>query len=70
MEQNNNDTRASMARNLIEAIERVRKDVAKVELWAYAVTGFAQPIPDYKPGDISVWLPREQATMLKNSEKS
>ncbi len=62
------EARAKVTRNLFDAIERVREDVAKVEFWANAVTGFAQPVPDYDPGQMTVWLPGEQATRLKRTE--
>ena len=58
------DARAEMRRHLIEAIEQVRLDMAKVELWAYAVSGFARPVPRYDPTKIDVWLPSEQAKKL------
>ena len=58
------DPKLMTARHLIEAIERVREDIAKVELWAYAVTGFARPVPDYEPGEMTVWLPCEQGSVL------
>jgi hypothetical protein len=63
------DAREMVARHLIEAIERVRQDVEKVEFWADAITGFAQPVPDYEPGQVNVWVPREQASKLKDSSK-
>jgi hypothetical protein len=58
------DAQAELTRHLIEAIEQVRLDMAKVELWAYAVSGFSRPVPGYEAGKMSVWLPREQATKL------
>jgi hypothetical protein len=61
------ETNEKIVGKLFEAIECVREDVAKVEFWASAVTGFAQPVPDYQPGDTSVWVPPEQAARLKNS---
>ena len=54
-------TNEQVVRHLFEAIDRVREDVAKVEFWANAVTGFSQPIPDYDPDESRVWLPPEQA---------
>jgi hypothetical protein len=48
---------------LLEAIDQVRQDVARVELWASALTGFACPVPDYDLG-LSVWMPREQGSIL------
>jgi hypothetical protein len=62
--------RDAAVRHLCEAIERVRRDVAVVEFWADAVAGFAQPVPEYGPGDMSVWLPPEQATALRGPAKS
>jgi hypothetical protein len=57
------DSRDAMTDNLIEAIEQVRLDMAKVELWAYAVSGFARPVPAYELGT-TMWLPPEQAKRL------
>jgi hypothetical protein len=55
----------AVIRRLLEAIERVRKDVEMVEFWADAVTGFTQPVPDYDPGKATVWMPLEQARRLR-----
>jgi hypothetical protein len=54
---------------LFEAIDRVREDVAKVEFWASAVTGFAQPVPSYEPDETRMWIPAEQATSLKTRKQ-
>jgi hypothetical protein len=62
------DTDEKVVRHLFEAIDRVRDDVAKVEFWADVVTGFAQPVPGYDPGEMRVWLPPEQAASLKRSD--
>jgi hypothetical protein len=56
----------AVTRHLLEAIERVRDDVAKVEFWAGAVAGFARPVPAYEPDGASVWLPTEQASALRS----
>jgi hypothetical protein len=61
-------TNEQVVRHLFEAIERVREDVAKVEFWASAVTGFAQPVPNYDPDETRVWVPPEQAASLKRRE--
>lgn len=60
----------AVSRHLHDAIERVREDVAKVEFWADAVSGFTQPVPDYDPGDVTVWLPSEQASAIEHDDKS
>lgn len=36
-------------RRLQEAIEGLRKDCLRVEIWASALSGFAQPVPKYDP---------------------
>lgn len=38
-----------IARQLMEAVERLQYDIARVELWASALGGFSQPVPDYDP---------------------
>jgi hypothetical protein len=38
-------------RNLIEALERLRDDIDRMELWTAALGCFQHPIPDYQPGD-------------------
>jgi len=36
---------------LLRAIDTIDEDVALIELWACALSGFAQPAPDYGLGD-------------------
>jgi hypothetical protein len=38
-------------RNLIEAVDRLRDDLNRMELWAAALGCLRDPIPDYQPGD-------------------
>jgi hypothetical protein len=38
-------------RRLREALDRLEKDIASVEVWAGALSGFNQPIPDYEPSN-------------------
>jgi len=38
-----------ISKKLQEAIEQLHRDVQKVEVWAGALTGFSQPVPEYKP---------------------
>jgi hypothetical protein len=59
----------SVARHLHAAIDRVREDMAKVEFWADAVTGFSQPVPDYESKDMKVWLPSEQAKTISSARQ-
>jgi hypothetical protein len=60
----------ALARHLHAAIDRVREDVAKVEFWADAMTGFSEPVPDYESHDMKVWLPPEQATRLPSANQN
>jgi hypothetical protein len=41
----------AIVRNLIEALERLRGDLDRMELWAAALERFQRPVPDYRPGD-------------------
>jgi len=38
-----------IARNLIEALNRLHDDLDRVELWTVALSSFQQPPPDYRP---------------------
>jgi hypothetical protein len=40
--------------HLIDALERLRDDLDKVELWAAALGHFQHPVPDYEPGSAYV----------------
>jgi len=40
--------------HLIDALERLRDDLDKVELWAAALGHFHDAVPDYQPGDAYV----------------
>ena len=39
----------NLAQQLSDSVERLHKDVEKVEFWASAVSGLAAPVPDYDP---------------------
>jgi hypothetical protein len=41
------DEQDEIVRRLEEAVANLRNDLAKVEFWACAVHGFAQPVPEY-----------------------
>lgn len=41
----------AIVRNLIEALERLRGDLERMELWAAALDSFQHPVPDYRPSD-------------------
>jgi hypothetical protein len=44
-----NRLQEDLARHLSDSVERLQKQVEKVEFWASAVSGFAQPVPEYEP---------------------
>jgi hypothetical protein len=37
--------------NLIDALERLREELDRVELWTAALGHFQDPVPDYQPGN-------------------
>jgi hypothetical protein len=37
-----------IAQNLRHAVDRLHRDIEKVEIWAGALSAFLQPIPDYE----------------------
>jgi hypothetical protein len=55
------DVKEILISHLLEAIEQVRKDMVKVELYAAALNGFSRPVPDHDLGRMVIWLPDEQA---------
>ena len=40
---------ADINKRLLEAIDRLRQDALRVEMWAIALNTFSQPIPNYDP---------------------
>lgn len=42
--------REKVERNLLDAIDRLQDDIARIQIWASALGSFSQPIPDYQPG--------------------
>jgi hypothetical protein len=45
------EARERIERGLQEAIDRLRADLVRVEIWACALNDFSRPIPDYQAGD-------------------
>ena len=41
------DAEGRIEEQLHEAIDTLRADIARVELWAYALLGFSRPVPGY-----------------------
>jgi hypothetical protein len=50
-----------IVRNLIEALNRLREDLDRVELWTGALEHFQHPAPEYRP-DGEYLLPSKKAT--------
>jgi hypothetical protein len=48
-EMKENSINKEAADQLHNAIEQLRHDVRRVEVWATAVSCFAQPVPEYSP---------------------
>ena len=44
----------TLARQLADSVDRLHKQAETVEFWATALTGFAQPVPDYDPETTAV----------------
>jgi hypothetical protein len=40
-----------IVQSLLEALEQLRVDLEKVELWTAALRCFQAPVPDYEPAD-------------------
>ena len=52
---------------LHEAIDGLRKDVTRVEIWATALSTFAQPVPDYRPNPkFELGKPVETGALAEN----
>ena len=51
----------AIVRNLIEALERLRNDLDRMELWAAALNRFQHPVPDYDSGDQHLLNPHSKA---------
>ena len=48
----------TIVQRLDDAIAQLHQDVHRVEVWAGALSGFAQPVPGYQPSD-DLLLPRD-----------
>lgn len=46
--------------NLIEALEHLREDLNRVELWVAALGQFQAPVPDYEPGNQHILPPARE----------
>jgi hypothetical protein len=45
------DAQEMIARELQQAVERLHRDMERVEFWADALGNFSKPIPDYEASD-------------------
>lgn len=53
-----------IVRNLIEAMERLREDLDRMELWAGVLGSFQHPIPEYRPADRHLIKPQQRRSGL------
>ncbi len=60
----------NLARQLCDSVDRLQKQVEKVEFWASAVTGLTQPVPDYEPETTAVARYREARTAAAEAPPS
>ena len=44
----------NLAQRLSDSVQRLQQQADKVQYWASAMTGFAQPVPDYEPEHTAV----------------
>jgi hypothetical protein len=47
----NSDGKEEISKRLNKAIDELRKDVTRVEIWATALGSFSRPVPDYQPDE-------------------
>ena len=47
VEDHDQGTEGRLEERLHEAIDTLRTDIARVELWTYALLGFSRPVPGY-----------------------
>jgi hypothetical protein len=50
-----------IVRNLIEALDRLQDDLARIELWSAALYCLQHPAPDYQPDNTHLLPPRKKA---------
>jgi hypothetical protein len=55
-----NPMRDDIYNRLQEAIDGLRKDLLRVEIWASALHGFSQPVPSYQPDSRFLLPPRSR----------
>ncbi len=46
---NSDSGRDKIVERLKAAMEQLRLDMTRVEMWAMALEGFSNPVPDYRP---------------------
>jgi hypothetical protein len=59
-----------VSERLQESLARLREDIDRVELWAGALEGFSQPIPDYDAARRYRLAPERNGAPEKNDSKS
>jgi hypothetical protein len=49
-----NTLQQNLTQRLSDSVERLQLQADKVQYWASAITGLAQPVPDYEPDSTAV----------------
>jgi hypothetical protein len=60
----------AIVQNLIEALDQLREDLDKVELWTAALRCFQAPVPDYEPADRFILPPSSRGGPPRNASRS
>jgi hypothetical protein len=63
------EAKEKIERQLQEAIDRLRADLVRVEIWASALNGFSRPIPEYQAVDEATRHQLPRRSDERNSEK-
>jgi hypothetical protein len=70
MPSNGQNGREEVSQHLQEALAQLRLNLMRVELWAAAMEGFRQPVPNYEPSDDMLLPPQRHTDQRKSQQKS
>ena len=63
--------REDVSDRLHEAIDGLRKDITRVEIWATALSTFTQPVPDYRSDPkFELGQPVETGSFVENPDQA
>jgi hypothetical protein len=61
--------RDKIVERLNTAIDQLRIDIARVEMWAIALVGFSRPIPDYQTDQFALPPRRKDKAQMPGREE-